>query len=118
GIAHARNEQVWTWATCPIAGQRDPGKALALVQHMVSQREQLSGDELDTVAAAFAANGDLAQAIDYQQQAIDKLGAEQMDKKARAVTIKRMRARLAGYQRGRDYVQDYDTFTEIRAGNY
>lgn len=118
GIAHARNEQVWTWATCPIAGQRDPGRALALVQHMVSQREQLTGGELDTVAAAFAANGDFAQAIDYQQHAIDKLGAEQMDKKARAVTIKRMRARLAGYQRGRDYVQDYDTFAEIRAGNY
>lgn len=118
GIAHARNEQVWTWATCPVAGQRDPGKALALVQHMVAQRDQLTGGELDTIAAAFAANGDFAQAIDFQQQAIAKLGAEQMEKKARTATLKRMRARLAGYRRGRDYVQDYDTFAEIRAGTY
>ncbi|WP_454832462.1 hypothetical protein [Pseudoxanthomonas wuyuanensis] len=118
GITHARNEQVWTWATCPVPGQRDPGKALALVQHMIAQRDQLTGGELDTVAATFAANGDFAQAIDYQQQAIAKLSAERMEKKARAVTLKRMRARLAGYRRGRDYVQDYDTFAEIRAGTY
>ena len=116
GEANARNSLVWTWATCPIAEQRDPTRALELAQHMIEQEATLSGGQLDTVAAALAANGKFDEAADYQQRAIDKILASFDESKARNATIKRMRARLAGYRKGRDYVQDYNSYAEIRAG--
>ena len=39
-------------------------------------------------------------------------------KKAVEATRKRMQARLRGYQRGQDYIQDYSTLDEITAGSY
>lgn len=118
GSRGARNDLVWTWATCPQRDQRDPAKALDLAQHLIKQQDELGASELDTVAAAFAANGQFEQAVDFQQKAIDSINAEFEDKKARTNTLKRMQARLAGYKKGRDYVQDYNTFAEMRAGRY
>lgn len=118
GAASARNDQVWTWATCPIKDQRDPVKALELAQHMIKKQDELAASELDTVAAAQAANGRFDEAVDYQQKAIDKINAEIASSKARTATLKRMQARLAGYKKGRAYVQDYNTFAEMRAGRY
>ncbi|HEY5971622.1 MAG TPA: hypothetical protein VIT22_06545 [Pseudoxanthomonas sp.] len=121
GVEHARNEQVWTWATCPIAEQRDPAKAMRLADYMVSKKETLGASELDTVAAAYAASKRFTEAATFQQLALDKLASGEtdgIDKKAVAATRKRMQARLRGYQSGQDYVQDYNTFAEIMAGNY
>ncbi len=118
GVQHARNEQVWTWATCPIAAQRDPEKALQLVGYMVKNQDTLTYGELDTVAAAYAANRQFDQAAAFQQKALDKLAGAEMEDKARSRTLKRLQARLRDYRNGRDYVQDYNTFEEIRAGNY
>lgn len=120
GLAIARNEQVWTWATCPIPDQRDPAKALQLAAYMASTREKLAASELDTVAAAYAAAGNFAEAIAFQQLALDKLesGSSEIEKQAVAATRKRMQNRLRGYREGRDYVQDYSIFEEIMAGRY
>ena len=118
GVQHARNEQVWTWATCPIAAQRDPARALQLVGYMVKNQDTLTYGELDTVAAAYAANRQFDQAAAFQQKALDKLAGAEMEDKARSRTLKRLQARLRDYRNGRDYVQDYNTFEEVRAGNY
>ncbi len=118
GVKSARNEQVWTWATCPIAAQRDPAKALQLVGFMVKNQDTLAYGELDTVAAAYAANRQFDRAVSFQQKALEKLAGAEMDDKARNRTQKRLQARLRDYQGGRDYVQDYNTFKEIMAGNY
>lgn len=117
GLAGARNQQVWTWATCPIREQRDPAKALQLVQYMVRNKDGLPWDQLDTVAAAFAANRQFDQAVAYQQLAIDKLSASDKPEKARTAALKRLKRRLDDYRNGRDYVQDYNTLDELRAGN-
>ena len=120
GLAIARNEQVWTWATCPIPGQRDPAKAVQLASYMASTRDTLAASELDTVAAAYAAAGNFAEALVFQKLALDKLdsGTSEVDKQAVVPTRKRMQARLRGYGEGRDYVQDYNTFEEIMEGRY
>lgn len=102
GIAHARNERVWYLATCPIPEQRDPGRALTLASHLMGKADELAAAELDTVAAALAANGRFDEAQDYQTRAIDKLvEADQQ-------TRKRMKGRLELYRKRRDWVQDYD----------
>ncbi|MFT3761523.1 MAG: hypothetical protein QM761_02720 [Pseudoxanthomonas sp.] len=118
GAQHARNEQVWTWATCPIAAQRDPARALQLAGYMVRQQDTLSYSELDTVAAAYAANRQFGQAVEFQQKSLDKLAGADMDAKVRSRTHKRLQTRLRDYQNGRDYVQDYNTFKEMMAGSY
>lgn len=121
GVEHARNEQVWTLATCPITGQRDPAKALQLAGFMISNKDTLAASELDTVAAAYAANQKFTEAAAFQQLALDKLGSgtpEITGEKAMEATRKRMQTRLRGYQRGQDYIQDYSTLEEIAAGRY
>lgn len=121
GVEHARNERVWTLATCPVAGQRDPAKALQLAVYMISKKDTLRSGDLDTVAAAYAANGKFAEAVIFQQMALDKLDSgdsEITGEKVVAATRKRMQARLRGYQRGQDYVLDYSTLEEVAAGRY
>lgn len=118
GALNARNDLVWALATCPIPEQRNPVRALELARHMIEQRETLGSSELDTVAAALAANGQFEKAIEFQQRAIDGLNKDAGSSKARTATLKRMQARLAGYRKGRAYVQDYNVFAEARAGRY
>lgn len=104
GLDVARNNRVWLLATCPVDGQRDPPRALELARHLIERRAELHSSELDTVAAAYAANGDFAQAVAWQQDAIARLPAD-----APAPVAKGMRARLALYRRGRPYVdRDFD----------
>lgn len=121
GVEHSRNQRVWALATCPIPEQRDPAKALQLAGYMISNKDTLEASELDTVAAAYAANRKFTEAATFQQLALDKLSTgtpEITRKKAMEVTRKRMQARLRGYQRGQDYIQDYSTLEEIAAGRY
>lgn len=104
GMPGARNERVWYLATCPIANQRNPQRALALAGHMIENAGTLSASELDTVAAALAANKRYGEAADYQQRAIAKL-----DPKAAGISG-RMQQRLARYRKGNDWVQDYNQY--------
>lgn len=118
GVEHARNEMVWTWATCPIPEQRDPARALELAQYMIANKDKLRSSELDTVAAALAANGKFEEAVAYQSEAIARIAEDVEDPKAQAGRLKRMRARLNGYRKGHDYVLDYSVFEEEKMGRY
>lgn len=118
GIEHARNEQVWTLATCPIPAQRDPARALELAKFMMERKDKLDASELDTVAAALAANQRFDEAIAYQNDAIAKVPGEITERKAQVATIKRMRQRLNSYRKGQDYVLDYSVYNEAKEGKY
>lgn len=106
GIEHARNDRVWYLATCPIPAQRDSAQAMQLAGFMIDRGDLLDPAELDTVAAALAANGQYQQAVDYQQRALAGL-----DKDA-AATRKHMQQRLAAYRSNRDWVQDFDQYAQ------
>ncbi|UHQ23078.1 sel1 repeat family protein [Lysobacter sp. 5GHs7-4] len=103
GAAKARNNRIWNLAVCPIPEQRDPARALALAQRMIEQADTLSGSELDTVAAVYAANGKFDEAVDFQKRAIAKFDAD-----GAAQTSQRARTRLKAYSARRDWVQDYN----------
>lgn len=105
GVKHARNERVWYLATCPIPAQRDAKRALALAAHLMEKADTLPASELDTVAAALAANARFEEAQDYQARAIAKLAEDDVQ------TRRRMKQRLDSYRRGRDWVQNYDTYS-------
>ncbi len=108
GVKTARNELVWIWATCPVEGQRDPARALELAQFMIQRQDRLAWHELDTVAAALAANGRFEEAVQYQARALEGMSADaDYTGRKRAAALKRMNARLSGYRRGRDFVVDY-----------
>lgn len=116
GAMHARNERVWILATCPVPGQREAARALELAQFMIQRKDKLDWHELDTVASALAANRDFAQAVQFQTLAVEKMSAdEEVSKEARGPIQKRMKARLANYRNGRDYVLDYRAIDETRA---
>ena len=104
GVTGARNNRVWVLATCPVKEQRDAQRAVDLADHMMATRDTLSSSELDTVAAALAAAGRSAEAVDYQQRAIARL------EDAKPATLRRMQQRLAIYRKGQDWVQDYNMY--------
>lgn len=104
GIPQARNERVWYLATCPIATQRDPVRAMQLADHMISKADTLRAAELDTVAAALASTGRFDEAVDFQQRAIGKLDTDAGE------TKRRMQQRLGQYRRHNAWVQDYDQY--------
>lgn len=106
GVDHARNDRVWFLATCPLPAQRDGAQALRLAGYMIGRADRLSAGELDTVAAALAANKRYAQATDYQQRALAALGDADTDTRAR------MQERLDAYRGRRDWVQDYDQYAQ------
>lgn len=101
GGENARNDRVWNLAVCPIPEQRDPARALTLAQRMIADADTLSGAELDTLAAVYAANGKFDEAMDFQKRAIAKFGDSPN-------TQQRAQTRLKAYSARRDWVQDYN----------
>ncbi|WP_147300691.1 sel1 repeat family protein [Lysobacter silvisoli] len=102
GAKNARNERVWYLAVCPIPAQRDPKRALELAAYMIARADTLEFSELDTIAAALAANARYSEAGTYQQRAIDKFDGDR-----NGDTLRRMKGRLADYRSGKDWVQSY-----------
>lgn len=115
GAKPARNARVWILATCPVPGQRESARALELAQFMIKRKDELGWQELDTVAAALAANGDFERAVEFQSLAIDKMTADgELSREVRTKAQKRLKARLGHYRNGRDYVVDYRAIDEMR----
>lgn len=85
---------------------------------MMERKDKLDASELDTVAAALAANQRFDEAIAYQNDAIAKVPGEITERKAQVATIKRMRQRLNSYRKGQDYVLDYSVYNEAKEGKY
>lgn len=104
GHRHARNDRVWSLAACPITAQRDPVRALQLAAAMIERADELGAAELDTVAAAYAANGRFAEATDFEKRAIMALAQDE------DTTRRRMQDRLHNYQSRRPWTQSYNAF--------
>ncbi|WP_167285292.1 tetratricopeptide repeat protein [Marilutibacter alkalisoli] len=101
GLSRARNERVWFLATCPIESQRDTARAMQLARHMIDGVDSLDAAELDTVAAAFAANGQFDEAVKYQKLAIGAIPAG-----VPKAMIKGFKSRLNQYARGEAYIDE------------
>ena len=66
-----KNNLAWILATCPDEDLRDPQRALAVAQAECERTSWKDASLLDTLAAAHAAAGDFAKAIEQQEKAIE-----------------------------------------------
>lgn len=105
GGGNGRNDRVWYLAACPIAAQRDPPRALRLAAPMLARGDALPAGELDTLAAAMAANRRFDEAVRYQQRALQNLDPSDGD-----ALRQRMQARLQRYRQRQDWVEDFNPF--------
>ena len=69
-LAEAQNNLAWLLATCPERQYRDPQQALVHAKLAVSLTQGRQADYLDTLAAAYYANGQYSQALKTQQKAV------------------------------------------------
>jgi tetratricopeptide (TPR) repeat protein len=95
----ALNELAWQLATAPGLGPRERAEALTVAERL-GPVETLSAGELDTLAAALAANGRFAEAEQAARRAIE---AARRAEDAEAAGRYESRARL--YRQGKPVVQ-------------
>jgi len=88
----------WAFATSPNPHILDPAAALVFAQRVVEITKQQDPVSLDTLAAAHAANGQFAPAVQVARIAIDL--ASSQGNKPLAAAISR---RLAVYEQGKPY---------------
>jgi tetratricopeptide (TPR) repeat protein len=86
-------------ATCPDASLRDGKLAVTEATRACTQSHWGVEAWIDTLAAAYAETGDFAQAVKWQQQAIDMLGVS----KSGLYNPEESQARLELYQAGQPY---------------
>lgn len=89
------NNLAWTYATCDDPSLYNPPRALELALKAIKLDKNASC--LDTLAVAYAANGNFEQAIKTQQQAIE-LTENQQYKEA-------WLRQIQGYKNAKDYRQ-------------
>lgn len=91
------NEVAWTLAVTHLDPLRKPGYALEIMDHAMKGDEEARKNPayLDTWAAAYAANGNFAQAVELQQQAV-QAAREQED----TAVVDVLQAHLDAFQRG------------------
>lgn len=93
------NDLAWRLATCADDAQRDPEQAVQFARKAVDATGAESYNELDTLAAALAANGQFEQAIATAEQAL------QIAQNADPAATDRIAKRLEGYRRREPYIQ-------------
>jgi tetratricopeptide (TPR) repeat protein len=96
GLLGATNGLAWLMATCPDDSFRDGAKAVVLAREAVRLSGGESAPVLDTLSAALAESGDLAEAVRVQERAVRLASGAQADE---------FRERLALYRSGRPYRQ-------------
>jgi tetratricopeptide (TPR) repeat protein len=90
--AESYNARSWLMATAPGPQVRDGKKALESATRACEMTAWKDPDMLGTLAAAYAATGDLNDAIKWQQKAVDLTAPTLL------VTLNERQARLALYQ--------------------
>jgi hypothetical protein len=100
-IAHANalNSAAWWLATDPDAKIRDPKKALEFAQKASDLTGGKSSSLLDTLAVAYAANGDFDSAIRWQTLAIERGTNESAEERAGYL------ARFKLYEQGKPFLE-------------
>ncbi|MGB6555758.1 MAG: hypothetical protein WBE78_19850, partial [Candidatus Binataceae bacterium] len=91
------NDQAWTLATNPLAEVRNGKQAVELATQSCKLSGWKDGEYLDTLAAAYAEQGNFADAILWEKKAIAALAPSQNR------LAPEMRDRLALYQAGHPY---------------
>ncbi len=69
-LAEVQNNLAWLLATCPELKYRNPQQALAHAKRAVSLTRGKRPEFMDTLAAAYYANGQYGQALDIQKKAV------------------------------------------------
>jgi tetratricopeptide (TPR) repeat protein len=100
GTPALRNDLAWTLATHPDAGIRDPAEAIRLAEALVREAASPDPNELDTLAAAYAAAGRFDEAIGAAAQAA-ALAAE----RRQLPLAETIRSREQLYRARRPYVE-------------
>jgi Flp pilus assembly protein TadD len=91
------NSLAWLLATCPEAGFRDAKKAIELAKKACTLSSYEEPRPLDTLAAAYAENGDFHAAERWQARALRLLPIEERDRK------NDYQKRLKLYEQGKPY---------------
>jgi tetratricopeptide (TPR) repeat protein len=97
--ARAFNNRAWLLTTCPEESVRDAKMALADAKTAVRLTGGRNRDFADTLAAAFAANGDFKSAVDIQQRVIAATAKDDP-------LLELLNLRLKQYQEGKPYRED------------
>ena len=69
-VAYAQNGYAWVLCTCPDDKQRDGKKAVLHAKKACELTEFKNGGYLDTLAAAYAENGEWDKAVEWQEKAL------------------------------------------------
>ena len=102
GSLSARNNLAWLLATCADAEIRNGARAIALIKPIAL----LYGNwqHLDTLASALAEQGNFAEAVSAQQEALEKIelnGVGDDD----ALSTSEMRSRLELFKAGSAFIE-------------
>lgn len=93
----ANNDAAWLLSTSPLNGVRDGKAAIAFATKACALTSWKDARLLDTLAAAYAENGNFAEALKWQQYALKMAGPEDQ------ADLQAMRERLALYQKHTPY---------------
>lgn len=88
------NNLAWLWATHPRPEQRDPARAIEFARRACELTQWRIAGFLDTLAVAYSAAGQLAEAIEQQRRAVELASDEEKGE---------YQARLALYEAGKRY---------------
>jgi tetratricopeptide (TPR) repeat protein len=91
------NNLAWLWATTVRPELRNPTRALECALQACTGSAGQEPSHLDTLAAAYAAAGRFAEAVEAQRKAVDLVPEGERQG---------YRQRLALYEAGRPFVQD------------
>jgi TPR repeat protein len=107
GSLHGQNDYAWFLATSPEAKDRDGREAVRLAERAVRQRRDCN--TLDTLAAAYAEDGQFEKAVEAQKESIQKL--KNLDEETRREwqmlpTLEDSEIRLRLYQDGMPFREE------------
>lgn len=103
---HANNI-AWLMATSTISGLADSSTALDIALKVTSAKGYTDRYVyVDTLAAAYAANGDYTNAVKTQQSAIDLLVAENSEGQTEPGLVESFKQRLSLFEQGKNYTEE------------